>query len=67
MHSITAACSNSVAVLVALPPVPSGDDVMERILVGGGDGSVTVWVGECPNLTPYQMNSAPTAAIYSRP
>lgn len=46
MHSVTSACSNSVSVLVCLPPVPRGDDeLLHRLLVGGGDGSVSVWIG----------------------
>jgi WD40 repeat protein len=47
MHSVTAACSNSVSVLVTLPPVPRGEgELLDRVLVGGGDGSVSVWIGD---------------------
>ena len=46
----------------ALSSAPAGDE-MVRVLVGGGGGSVTVWVGKCP----YQLPGKPVPAYNQRP
>ena len=47
MHSVTAACSNSLFTMTALPAEPGAPESCgQRLVVGGGDGSVSLFEGD---------------------
>lgn len=47
MHSVTAACSNSLFTMTALPAEGGApESCTQRLIIGGGDGSVSLFEGD---------------------